>query len=155
MNNFFIFSAKYLFALPVIILGWYFLRSSEHSKKNMTVFALSALAVTYLTSLVCGHFYFDPRPFVVGHFIPLIPHAPDNGFPSDHALLTSALAMVGIFWNKKLGIILWILALIISVARVYVGVHHPVDVIGSMVISIIIISLIYLIFKHVLHKEII
>ncbi len=80
--------------------------------------------------------YFDPRPFVAGHFTPLLYHIPDNGFPSDHLLLVSVIAMIGTYWNKKLGAVLWILAVIIAIARVYVGVHHVIDVVGSMVIAI-------------------
>ncbi len=87
-----------------------------------------------------GSLYYDPRPFVVGHFTPLIPHVPDNGFPSDHALLISAIAMIGMVWNRKLGSALWVLAVLVAAARVYVGVHHTIDVAGSCIISITAIS---------------
>ena len=46
-----------------------------------------------------GHFYYDTRPFVRDHVKPLFAHAPDNGFPSDHALLTSFLAFS--FWRSS------------------------------------------------------
>jgi undecaprenyl-diphosphatase len=90
--------------------------------------------VSYIISRIAGALYFDPRPFVVGHFIPLIAHAADNGFPSDHVLLTGALAMIVWFYNKKLSIVLWVLALLIGWARVYVGIHHTADIVGSIVI---------------------
>ncbi len=143
MNTFFILSAKYLFVVPLIILFVYFWRQPRLNQKQIAIFGLSALIATYLVSLLAGHFYFDPRPFVVGHFTPLIPHAADNGFPSDHALLVSAIAAVGTFLNRKLGFWLWLFAVIVAIARVYVGVHHSIDVIGSFVISITIVSLVY------------
>ena len=136
MDLIMIFSAKYLIIVPIIILGAYFLRQQGRSKKDMIVFALLALVITYLIGLIGGYLYADPRPFVVGGFVPLIPHAADNGFPSDHALLASALAMLGLYWNRKLGALLWLLAVIVAIARVYVGVHHAIDVIGSMIIAI-------------------
>src|SRR5665213_707981 len=137
MDSFFIFSATYLFVLSILIISGYFLQQPMHAKKRMVVFALGSLALTYVVGLLSGRLYFDPRPFVVGHFTPLIPHAPDNGFPSDHALLVSAIATVGSYWNWKLGAVLWIIASIVAVARVYVGVHHPIDVIGSIVIALV------------------
>ncbi len=87
--------------------------------------------------LIGNLLYVDPRPFVVGHFIPLIPHVPDNGFPSDHTLLAAALAAIGMYWNKWLGLALWVIAIAIAIARVYVGLHHPIDVLGSIVFALI------------------
>jgi len=153
MDYFFIFSAKYLFVLLPIILGIYFLRLPAGNKKNMAMFALSALALTYIIGLISGYLYFDPRPFVVGNFTPFIPHASDNGFPSDHTLLVSALAMIGLYWNRKLGILLWIFAIIVGIARVYVGVHHTVDIIGAMVIAVIATSLVFVVNKKFLKKS--
>ncbi len=135
-DAFFIFCAEYLFILPIIILGAYFFIQPRKSWKGMAAFAISSGLLAYVIGLIGGWLYFDPRPFVVEHFIPLVLHIPDNGFPSDHVLLTAVIAMIGMKWNRKLGIALWILALLIAVARVYVGVHYPIDVIGSIAIAI-------------------
>jgi len=151
-NVFFIFSAKYLFVAPIIIVGGYFLRRSWPTKKQMIVFALPALVLTYAVGLVGNHVYVDPRPFVVGHFTPLVPHTPDNGFPSDHTLLVSALAAVGFYWQRTLGGVLAALALIVAVARVDVGLHHPIDVIGSIVIAAVTTSLVFVVLKYVAPK---
>ncbi|MBU6142186.1 phosphatase PAP2 family protein [Patescibacteria group bacterium] len=134
---FFIICAKYLFIVPILILGGYGLSRPRSEWKEMAFFAVPALILTYLLGKISGQFYFDPRPFVTDHFIPLIAHAADNGFPSDHTLLAAGLAAVGLYWNKRMGILLWVLAALIAVARVYVGVHHPIDVIGSAVIALI------------------
>ena len=143
MNTFFIFSAQYLLILPVLILGAYFFTRPRDEQKRMALFAIPAGILAYALGLLGGHLYFDPRPFVVGHFIPLLPHAPDNGFPSDHTLLAASLASVGMFWNRKLGLVLWIIAIIVAAARIYVGLHHLVDVLGSMVFALIATSLWY------------
>jgi undecaprenyl-diphosphatase len=153
MNTFFILSAKYLMILPVIILGIYFIKLPRSSWKNTLIFILPSLIITYIVALIAGHIYYDPRPFVVDGITPLISHAPDNGFPSDHALLVSAIAMVGIYLNRKLGITLWILAIIVAIARVYVGVHHTIDVVGSIVISIIVTSVVYALYKKYVVKR--
>lgn len=99
--------------------------------------AMLAFAMAFILSNIARALYDNPRPFVVGSFEPLIPHEPDNGFPSDHALLFSAIASVVMLYNRKLSIVFWILAVAISLLRVYAGVHHLVDVLASFVISIV------------------
>lgn len=148
MTLFFIFAAQYLFILPVVVLGIYFFMRPRSEWKRMALFAIPAGLLTYALGFLGNHLYIDPRPFVVGHFTPLLPHAPDNGFPSDHTLLVSAFAAVGMFWNKWLGLALWLIAVIVAIARVYVGLHHPVDVLGSILFALIGVSAWYAILKH-------
>lgn len=141
MDSFVIFSAEYVIAAPAIILGAYYFTRACPAQKRMTLFAVPAGILSYALGLLGNFIYYDPRPFVVGHFTPLIAHLPDNGFPSDHTLLAATLASVGMYWNKWLGLLLWILAGIIAIARVYVGLHHPTDVIGSIIIAIVAVSI--------------
>lgn len=137
MDAFFVVVAKYFFVLPVVILGAYFFMHSWGEQKRMALFAIPAGILTFALGRLAGLIYFDPRPFVVEHFTPLVAHAADNGFPSDHTLLVAALAMVGTYWNARLGITLWILAVLVAVSRVYVGVHHPIDVAASIIIALV------------------
>lgn len=135
IDLFFVVGARYVFLLSVIIAGVYFLKQPRSVQKRILIFACITLPLTFVIARVGGHFYDNPRPFVVGNFTPLIPHAPDNGFPSDHTLLVSAIASLVYAFNRRSGLVLWLIALYVAVSRVYVGVHHPIDVIGSMVIA--------------------
>lgn len=148
MNLYFIFAAKYLYLLSVAILGVYFLLQPRDAQKRMALFAIPAVFFAYALGTLGNHLYIDPRPFVVGHFMPFLYHAPDNGFPSDHTLLVSAIAAIGTLWNWRLGFLLWSTALAVAVARVFVGLHHFTDVLGSIVISSAAVSLSYAIFRH-------
>ena len=148
MNTFFIFSAKYLFILAPIILGVYFLTRKWPAQKRMALFAIPAGPLAYLFGIIGNHLYYDPRPFVVGHFVPLVQHAADNGFPSDHTLLVAAFAAVGMYWDKRLGIALWVIAILVAASRVYVGVHHPIDVLASMAFALIAVSAWRMIMSH-------
>ena len=133
---FFIFGAKYAIILSFIVGGVYFFQSSREEQKRFALFAAIALPLMYITAKIGGHLYDNPRPFVVGHFTPLIAHDPDNGFPSDHTLLASGIAAAVFLFRRRIGLILWVIALVVAVSRVLVGVHHPIDVIGSMVIAL-------------------
>lgn len=135
--------------MPVAILAVYFFTRPRSEQKRMALFAVPAGLLAYALGLLVSHFYFDPRPFVVGHFTPLIPHAPDNGFPSDHTLLVATFAVVGMFWNRRLGFALSGIAILVAVARVYVGLHHPIDALGSIAFALIATSAWYFVLKYV------
>lgn len=145
MDTFFIFGAKYLIVLPVLIAAWFFYRFPE--KRKLAIFGLVSLALTYIAAKIGSHFYYDPRPFVEQNFTPLIPHAPDNGFPSDHMLLASALPAIIIYYSRKYAIVLWTLAIIIGISRIYVGVHHRIDVIGSVVIAVVATGIVHFVLR--------
>jgi len=155
INYFFIFVAEYLYLLAGLIALLWFWKLPKNQKREAAIFSLVVLPAIYLVSRVAAVLYFNPRPFVVGHFTPLISHSPDNGFPSDHVLLVSALAAIIYPFSKKISAVIWFLAFLVGLSRVYVGVHHPLDIIGSILISIIISMLIYFIFQRYLDKHII
>jgi|SRR5579859_268024 len=77
----------------------------------------------------------SPRPFLESGRPPLIPSAQDNGFPSDHTLLLAAVAAVVTLVDRRAGLLFWALALGVGLARVYAGVHHLLDVGGSLGIA--------------------
>jgi undecaprenyl-diphosphatase len=144
MNAVAIFIAQYLYLLVLLVGVIFFFMQPRKVQKSMVICGAIIAPVAYVISRIAGAMYYDPRPFVVGHFVPLIAHAADNGFPSDHVLLTGAVAMVIWFYNKKLSAALWILAFIIGLARVYTGVHHLTDIIGSAVIVLFVGAIYYL-----------
>jgi undecaprenyl-diphosphatase len=141
MNAFFIFAATYLFVVPPVVLAGYFFSRRWPAQKRMAFFAVPAGLLAGGLDLLGNYLYYDPRPFVVGHFTPLIAHIADNGFPSDHTLFASTFAAVGMYWNKWLGLGLWAIAIVIGVARVYVGLHHVIDVAGSIAMALAAVSL--------------
>lgn len=136
MNFLLIFSAKYLIIVPLLTVGLYFLLQKSPIKKQMFWIVLGCFPLAFILSRLAAHFYFDPRPFVTYHFTPILAHAPDNGFPSDHALFGSAIAAYAYLFHKKMGIVLMVLALFISAARVIIGIHSWIDIVGSFAISI-------------------
>ncbi len=137
MNTIAILIAKYFFILPILIGAVFFLRQSTLLKKRMVICGLVIAPLSYIFAKIAGFLYYNPRPFVIGHFVPLVAHAASNGFPSDHVLLTAAIAMIIWFYDKKLSAVLWVLALLIGWARVYSGIHHTADIVGSIVIVLI------------------
>ena len=117
------------------------------AKLEMIAWGVVALPLMYVLLVIAGMVYFDPRPFDAGHFTPLIPHDPDNGFPSDHSLLCSATSSIVFFYNQRMSAFLWILTAIVGTSRVYTGLHHPLDILTSIAIAI---GVSYLVWRFVL-----
>ncbi|HBI33806.1 MAG TPA: hypothetical protein DEA43_04155 [Candidatus Moranbacteria bacterium] len=143
MDDIIIFGARRLTAVMILIALVFFLRLSREKKKEMLVFAIITLPVIYLMAKLASLFYYNPRPFVVENFVPLIAHTDNNGFPSDHTLLSAAVASIVYFFNKKVGVFLFILAVLVGASRVLAGVHHFVDIAGSIIIAFVVSSLMY------------
>ncbi len=137
MDNIIIFTAKYLYLIEIALVAVYFFMQTRSKQKSIFVLSALFLPLAYIVAQVIAALYFDSRPFVVGHFTPLILHAPDNGFPSDHMLFTSAIASILFVYNKKVGTVAWVIALIVGVSRVYAGIHHLTDIVGSAIIVIV------------------
>lgn len=131
----FIFGAKYLpFVIVIFALAW-FLIQPRPRQKEIFIFACICLPLIFIVSEIAGRLYDNPRPFVAGHFQPLIPCKATNGFPSHHTLLAAAFSAVVSCFSWRIGFLLWILTLLVGLSRVYVGVHHLIDIIASMLIS--------------------
>jgi undecaprenyl-diphosphatase len=122
-----------VFGAAVVVAGLLY-RRPRFLTFRWAVAAAVLLVLSYVFAQIGGILYNDPRPFVVGHFQPLIAHAADNGFPSDHALLAAALVALVALIDICLALPFVLLAIVIDWARVDTGIHHLIDVVGSSVI---------------------
>jgi len=147
INLIFIFGAKYLYLGIIIIAFIWFLSQNNSRKREILLLSCICLPLIFIASEIAGRLYYNPQPFVVGNFEPLIPHQADNGFPSQHTLLVSAVSAIVFLFNRRLSLLLWFLTLFVGFSRVYAGVHHIIDVIASIFISIIVITLTHCFWK--------
>ncbi len=137
-----LFGTKYLFLFIIAMAIIYFALQPREKKKAVFVLSIIYLPLVYIAAKIASCFYFDPRPFAAGHFQPLVPHIADNGFPSDHTLLSCAIASILFVYNKKLGVLAWVIAFFVGLSRVNAGLHHWIDVLGSALIAILVMALV-------------
>lgn len=81
-----------------------------------------------------------PRPFVVNEAIqPLITNvSPYRSFPSGHSGgAFSAMFALYRWVSKKIGIPALILAALVALSRLYVGVHHPTDILAGCLVGFV------------------
>ena len=137
VDQFMIFCASDLvfiiFALTVVLLGYLL-----HKRQIATVlWFVGSLVVTYVLLQVAASLYVDHRPFVDHHLTQLVAHAAGKSFPSDHTTVTAAIAAALLFLTpfKRIGIAVAICAFLIGFARIFVGIHYPVDILGGLVVG--------------------
>lgn len=128
------FVAEYLYGLVILGAVIYLVWQYRSRWLELIIAAFCIGGIAYLLAKLTANWISDPRPFVETGKAPLIPGALDNGFPSDHTLLVAAVATVVSLANWKIGLIIWALALVIGLARVYAGVHHLLDIAGSFIL---------------------
>jgi len=127
--------AEYFIVFPVLGFAYVFLRAEASMRKQLAISLVVSVVVTTILIKLAANIHQDPRPFVRDGVTPYFPHGNDNGFPSDHTTYSAIIAWVVFSQNRKLGVILLALALVIGSARVIAGVHHGIDIIAGFVIA--------------------
>jgi undecaprenyl-diphosphatase len=131
------FCAQDLFLFVVagtVAVGWMLPKAN---RLRFGVAVVLAGIIALVLSRVAAKLYYDPRPFVTEHVKPLISHAADNGFPSDHALLTMTLTAITYFFNKKIAAGMLVLTVIVGWARIAAKIHSLLDIGGAWLIGVV------------------
>lgn len=117
-----------------LVAGW--LRGNNHLRKLMLEAAAAGLAGLLLAQII-GLVWPHPRPFMVGLGQTLIPHAADSSFPSDHLTLLWAVAFSFLMHQRPrlAGTVLALLGVPMAWARIYLGVHFPLDMVGAAMVA--------------------
>jgi len=137
-----ILAASYLqYALIIFLLVYLFLGHDKEGKtrnRKMVFWSLAASLVSrFGIASPLYYFFMRPRPFVDHQIDQLISYdAWRSSFPSGHASFLFALAAVVYLYNRKLGIWFLSAAALISLARVYVGVHYPADILAGALVGL-------------------
>lgn len=129
--------AQYFIVLSVLGTLIIFLKQDLVGKKTYVTKLVAGGILALIFAEIARKLYYDPRPFVVGHFTPYFGHGADNGFVSDHTLFASFLAFSAWVYCRKASLVLLALAVLIGAARVIAGVHHWADIGSAIAISLL------------------
>jgi len=148
-----VFFAKYLGGFLICFLlawlVWDFLFKKEKYLKTIKIIGLS-LGIALFSRLIIVEIirwlYFRPRPFVAEQVNQLLEHSANSSFPSGHAAFFFALSMVFYLSIKKVypaskfwrgaGLVFFAASFLIGLARVFVGIHYPLDILAGAIIGI-------------------
>jgi undecaprenyl-diphosphatase len=135
----------YVLVLAFLVLVYY----QKGWRRKVYLFCEAALAIILargIVTVVIQYFYHEVRPFSFYNFTPLFPET-GWSFPSAHAAWFFALATAIWYANRKWGWWFFALATLMGIARIYAGVHWPIDIVGGAVIGIACAVLIHWILK--------
>lgn len=140
-----------VYVLPVLLLALWFITPKKREVLFLAFFS-AFLAWLVITKSIVPHIWLRARPDLALLGVKeVIFHRPDYSFPSDHATLLFGLSF-GLFafgW-KRAGWWFLAFAIIVSVARVAVGVHFPLDILGGIASAAIGVWIVYLLKKPIL-----
>ena len=134
--------AKYM---PYIFIGLLFYLWFD-DKEHEALYTGYTTTLGIVLNFIIGLLYYHNRPFVDNIGVSLLSHKIENSFPSDHTTFVISIAFMLLTFKqtRTIGIVASILALWCGVARVYCGVHYPFDILGSIVVSIVAVTIIKL-----------
>jgi len=116
-------------------------RDKDGRKRNLKItiwgFA-SAIVARFGFGEIIKRLVARPRPFEIHRVTQLISEDLHLSFPSGHVTFFFGLAMFIYFYNKKAGWVMFVGGFLIGLARIYVGVHYPLDILGGMVLGILV-----------------
>jgi undecaprenyl-diphosphatase len=125
----------YLLVFAFLVLAYY----QKGWRRKAYLFCEGALAIILsrgIVTEVIRYFYHSQRPFSFYNFTPLFPEGAWS-FPSGHAAWFFALALVIWFANRKWGWWFIALSVLMGIARIYAGVHWPMDIVGGAVVGLL------------------
>lgn len=117
----------------VLLIGWLWL-----PQRKLVLKSIIALAIAILAAKIISSVYPHARPFVdsVGH--QFLNHSATSSFPSNHGILAFTFALAFVLWGRiSQAVAFFSLALMIAWARVYLGVHWPLDMLGSLLVGLL------------------
>jgi len=116
------------------LLGFWFEGADPETRQanqRAVLRAIGALLLSGLIVALSNLVYFRPRPFTDHEVNVLFYYPSDSSFPSNSAAAVFSLATAIWLQDRRWGGVLLGLAAWFALARVYVGVHYPSDVLAG------------------------
>ncbi len=132
-----IFLAKYAaFILCGVLILIFLFGKQAYAKRMVIVATVSGLLARFGVVTLIRLFYQRLRPIPVDAVHRLVVNT-DWAFPSGHTSFFFALSAAVTFYNKKLGFWFFVASFLMGVARIFIGVHWPTDILGGILVGVV------------------
>lgn len=125
-----------IWLIPVaLIFGWPY---GTHAIRQQLIVAIVSGFTGLLINQIIGWLWYHPRPFEMGIGHTFVSHVQDSSFPSDHLTFIWAFAFSHLLHRKTsfAGWTFTVLGLPVAWARIYLGVHFPLDILGAVFVAL-------------------
>ena len=125
-----------IYLVPLLLIALW-IRGQEERRSSACRAALVTL-VALSASQIILLFWQHPRPDVIGLGHTWISHAADSSFPSDHATVFVSVGLA-LFLDGAavIGGATLAVGVVVAWARILLGVHFPLDMLGSIGVAIV------------------
>jgi len=128
-------------SISLTLVGLWFAgkdRAAREKHQLCLFMAILSLALTNWSVMIINGIYSRTRPFDA-HEVSMLFYKPvDPSFPANTAAAMFAISSTVWGINRRVGTALLLTSSIYGFARVYAGVHYPLDILGGAIIGIII-----------------
>lgn len=145
---FYIVDSNPLWTSPLLIaLWWAWFKPGEDNERNREFVAygiISSYAAVVVARILASTLPFRERPLrnPILHFVLPYNERPErllnwSSFPSDHGAVWFALAAIMVFISWRVGVALFAYVCVtLALARIYLGVHYPMDILMGGLIGV-------------------
>lgn len=134
-----------------LVAFWFAGRDADtRRRRQLGVFAaLTSMALSNWAVYVINWYNFRPRPFVeLPDQVTLLFYPPtDSSFPANAIAAASAIA-IAVWWvDRRIGAAFLAAAALYAFARVFAGVHYPLDVLAGFAIAAAVTAVVFTLFR--------
>lgn len=152
MTTLIIFGAKYLVFAVAAGAAAHLAFVKERGRPLLYV-AVVALPLAFVLARLAGMLFSHVQPFAALGFEPLVAHDIDNSFPSDHTLMAGVLSTVVFLSDRRFGLVLWALTLLVGLCRVLAGLHWAVDIVFAALIAMVAVYAVNVVLNYFWQQE--
>ena len=131
--------------LALALVGLWFAGRERLARQKQQIglfVALTSMALSSLAVFIINAWYVRPRPFenpITAPEVELLFYRPtDSSFPANPIAASFGIAAAVWGVNRRVGTVLLLASGVYGFARVYAGVHYPLDVIAGALIGVVI-----------------
>jgi len=120
--------------IPLFLIGMWLWGKSQYRSQAIKacLVTLLALGINQVIGIVWSH----PRPFMLNFGHTWMNHAADSSFPSDHMTVFTGIGLTLLFGGSVwLAAAILTMGLFVAWARVFLGLHFPLDMVGAVVVA--------------------
>lgn len=132
-----IFLAQYLPYFLAVCLAFFAVKDFKKYWPMLAEAAVAALAGRFIFVELIRLLHDRFRPFLGSGVNNLLTYPSPDAFPSGHATVFFAISLIVAFYNRKAAIAFFTASLFIGAARVFTGLHWPIDVAAGIIVGLI------------------
>ena len=123
-----------IYLIPLLLLGFWLW--GDHTRRSIALKASLVTLISLAVNQVICALWPHPRPFMIGLGHAWMTHVADPSFPSDHMTVFAGVGLTLLFDGAAgWGVATLLIGLCVAWARVFLGVHFPLDMVGAVVVA--------------------